>query len=56
MKSLKYHFQMQKNKFEINVDEFISENIEAPNFGRIGAMAAKQVVVKKLGKLKKIKF
>ena len=33
---------------EIIVDEFISENIEAPNFGRIGAMAAKQVIVQKI--------
>ena len=30
------------------MDEFISEDIEAPNFGRIGAMAAKQVIVQKI--------
>ena len=38
----------KKINSEINVDEFISENIEAPNFGRIGAMAAKQVIVQKI--------
>jgi len=38
----------KKINSEINVDEFISEDIEAPNFGRIGAMAAKQVIVQKI--------
>ena len=46
----------KKINSEINVDEFISEDIEAPNFGRIGAMAAKQVIVQKIREAERIKF
>jgi N utilization substance protein A len=40
--------EAKKINSEINVDEFITENIESPDFGRIGAMAAKQVIVQKI--------
>ena len=56
MISFKLLFRRKKINSEINVDEFISKDIEAPIFGRIGAMAAKQVIVQKIRKLKEIKF
>ena len=38
------------------MDEFISKDIEAPIFGRIGAMAAKQVIVQKIREAEEIKL
>ncbi|MDP2433656.1 MAG: transcription termination factor NusA [Pseudomonadota bacterium] len=42
------HFEAQEIKPDIEVGEFIEESVEAVDFGRIGAQAAKQVILQRI--------
>ncbi|MFP3889159.1 transcription termination factor NusA [uncultured Ralstonia sp.] len=41
-------FEAKEQDADINVDEFIEEQIESVEFGRIGAQAAKQVILQRI--------
>lgn len=41
-------FEAQEIKPEINVGEYVEESVEAVDFGRIGAQAAKQVILQRI--------